>query len=333
MTVLNKLPRFTLWTLVLLLIPLMILSCSSQRTIVNGLDEKEANEILVFLNGKGIEASKVLNTSAAGGGGGGSRVVLWDISVSADRATEAMALLNANGLPRRRGQNLLGIFTGQGLVPTEMEQKIRYQAGLAEQIASVIRKIDGVLEADVQLSFPEEDPLNPTEKKGKVTGSVYVKHSGVLDDPNSHLMTKIKRLVASSVPGLNYDDVTIIADRARFSEISPEGQGSIIEEPKEYVSIWSIVLAKDSVNRFRLVFFSFSLLILALVLMLIWVIWKFSPLFGKVGGMKQLFTIHPLHLEGHKEQESPEEPSRVEKKEENEKIAEGEENSDTDERT
>lgn len=128
------------------------MSCSSKKTIVNGLDEKEANEIWVYLSSKGIDVSKVQSTEGAGGGG--KKVVLWDIQVPSDKASEALALLNQVGLPKRQAQRLLGLFQDVGLVPSEMTEKIRYQAGLGEQIASVIRKMDGVIDADVQLSFP-----------------------------------------------------------------------------------------------------------------------------------------------------------------------------------
>jgi type III secretion protein J len=316
------------WILVLSVLLLAFTGCSSQRTIVNRLDEREANEILVFLNNHNIEATKSVSPTA-GGGGGGQQVVQWDINVPSDKAIDAMALLNANGLPRRRGQNLLNIFTGAGLVPSDVEQKIRYQQGLAEQIASVIRKIDGVLDAEVQLSFPEEDTLNPLEKKGKVTASVYVKHNGVLDDPNLHLVTKIKRLVASSVPGLNYDDVTVIGDLAR-----PEPGNEITSanaEAQNYVSIWTIVLAKSSVGRFQLIFFSLCALTLILSLLLIWVIWKLYPLLHTKGGLKQFFNLHPLHLEeGKAEDVKAVEVKPKEKKEESSVEGEG---SDTDQRT
>lgn len=271
---------------------LLLSACDSQKTIVNGLDEKEANEIIVFLSTRGLDASKVKSTEVAAGG---SKVTLWDIQVLQDQATEAMALLNQNGLPRRRGQNLLGLFANVGLVPSEMQDKIRYQAGLAEQIASTIRKIDGVLDADVQLSFPEEDPLNPNaEKKQKISASVYIKHSGVLDDPNSHLVTKVKRLVAASITGLDFDNVTVIGDRARFSDLPSGILASALEEEKQYVTVWSIVIAQDSLFRFRLMFFTFTLLSLALLLLLIWVIWKVHPLLKEYGGIKALFNFHAL---------------------------------------
>lgn len=273
----------------------LITGCESRKTIVNSLDEKEANEIIVYLSTKNIDVVKT-PAKAAEGGGGGSKIQLWDISVPDVQSLEAMSYLNQVGLPRRRSQNLLGIFTGTGLVPSEMEQQIRYQAGLAEQIASIIRKIDGILDAEVQISFPKEDPLNPSEdKKQKITSSVYVKHNGVLDDPNSHLVTKIKRLVAASVAGLDYDNVTVIGERGRFSEYQPlinPGAGS--EEEKQYVSVWTIILAKESLSRFRLIFFSFTILILLLTVILFWIYWKMHPVLKAHGGFRELFHLKPI---------------------------------------
>lgn len=269
------------------LLPLLT-SCESRRTIVNGLEEREANEIVVFLSTRGINVAKVASTHATGAGA--QKAVLWDISVREDQATEAMSMLNQSGLPRKPVQNLLGIFANVGLVPSEMQDRIRYQAGLAAQIASTIRKIDGVLDAEVQISFPEENPLNPSEKKEKPTASVYVKHSGVLDDPNSHLITKIKRLVAASVPGLDFDNVTVIPDRARFSEL-PVGALQAGELEKPYVSVWSLIIAQESLTRFRIIFFTLTLLTLFLFLSLIWMLWKIFPLLKKAG-FKELFKLH-----------------------------------------
>ncbi|MEI8365227.1 MAG: type III secretion inner membrane ring lipoprotein SctJ [Parachlamydiaceae bacterium] len=295
----------------------LLTGCESRKIIVNSLDERDANEILVFLSGKNIDAIKV-QSAPSGAAGGGSKVILWDISVNANQGLDAMAYLNQAGLPRRRSYNLLDIFTGAGLVPSEMEQKIRYQTGLAEQIASTIRKIDGVLDAEVQISFPEEDPLNPTEKKQKITASVWIKHNGVLDDPNSHLSTKIKRLVAASVPGLDYDNVTVVGERARFSELSFGTQPSSTED-KAYVSIWGLIISKESVTSFRIVFFSFTILIFLMLVFLIWLGWKMYPIFKEHGGIKELFHLKPMSTE--KKQTSALDAEKAAPKKEGEKDA------------
>lgn len=280
--------------LLLIVVGLGLTSCESSKRIVNGLDERDANEIVVFLDTHNIKARKIQSAEASGTGA--AKTFLWDIEVNQDDAMQAMAILNQNGLPRRRGQNLLGIFANSGLVPSEMQDTIRYQAGLGEQIANVIRKIDGVLDAEVQISFPKEDPLNPNATKQKITASVYVKHSGVLDDPNAHLPTKIKRLVAASVPGLDFDNVTVIGDRARFNEpVSMELQASAREKP--LANVWSIIVAQDSVTRFQVLFFSFIILILLLLLALAWLIWKVLPVLKGQGGYRALFNLHSLSAE------------------------------------
>jgi type III secretion protein J len=281
--------------LILITVSALLTSCESRRIIVNALDEKEANEILVFLSNKGLDAQKV--QVASEGGGGGGKAILWNISVESSQANEAMALLNQAGLPRRRGQNLLGIFSNSGLVPSGMQEKVRYQAGLAEQIASTIRKIDGVLDADVQISFPEEDPLNPTAAKQKITASVYVKHNGILDDPNAHLVTRIKRLVAGSINGLDYDYVTVIGDRARFGDSASGPMSTFGEEGPQLVNVWSIILAQNSLTRFRILFFTLVTTLVLLTLALIWLLWKFYPILKHKGGFKELFSYHPVHVE------------------------------------
>jgi type III secretion protein J len=289
---------FLAW--LVLLLPLLT-GCESTKKIVNGLDEREANEIIVFLATKNIDAQKIRAEEEGAGAQVGAR---YDISVNEEDAIQAMAALNQAGLPRRRGQNLLGIFQNVGLVPTEMTERIRYQAGLAEQIASTIRKIDGILDAEVQLSFPEDDPLNPGQRKGDITASIYVKHSGVLDDPNAHLANRIRRLVASSVTGLKYDNVNLIPDKARFSDL-PAGALNI-EEEKQWVQVWNMVIAKESLARFRLIFFTFSAIIVFGILSLIWILWKVYPLLRKHGGFKELFHLKPIKGNG--------QPSKADKK-------------------
>lgn len=304
-------PRLAYLLLLCLCIPFLT-SCEGKKTIVNSLDEKDANEILVFLSSRNIDAEKV--KAESGGGGGGGKEVKWDISVKASEAPEAMRLLNQQGLPRRRSENLLGVFSTSGLVPSDLQEKIKYRAALAAELASTIRKYEGVLDADVLVSFPEEDPLNPGKMKGKITAAVWVKHSGVLDDPNSHMISRIKRYVASAVTGLDPDNVTVIGERSRLGDL-PEMMSSFSqEEEKQYVDIWSVIIAKESVSRFRVIFFTFSVALLILLLTLVWILWKILPLLAAHGGIKSLFSIHPLQEGG--EKKPPAAAPKIVKKEE-----------------
>ncbi|WP_284452529.1 type III secretion system inner membrane ring lipoprotein SctJ [Parachlamydia acanthamoebae] len=265
----------TIVKIVYLFISLFLLtSCSSERTIVHGIREQDANEIIVFLNSKNIESTKV--ESSEGGGTGPQKAVLWDIQVTENKAMDAMSFLDEEGLPRKHQESLLDIFGSSSLVPSETQERIRYQAGLAQQIANTIKEIDGVIDANVMISFPEENPITGTTS-GPITASVYIKHNGILDDPNSQLRSKIRQLVAASVTGLKYDNVTIIGERAAITEQPFRMHSNALQ----LENIWSIDLAKESVSRFRFIFFSLLFLNLILLFCLIGLIWKLYPILKK----------------------------------------------------
>ncbi len=276
---------------------LLLSACQNNMVIINDVEEREANEIVVFLASRNIQAHKIVSTSA--GPGTTSTSAVFTIAVDSSKATDAMALLNQNGFPRKKSTTLLELFAKQGLMSSEKEETIRYQAGLAEQIAGTIRKIDGVIDADVQLSFPpaESGLVAPGQQpQQKVTASVYVKHQGILDDPNSHLVTKIKRLVSGSVNGLDVNDVTVIPDRSRFTDITMGAASTeaLSFQPKEYVSIWSIVMNKQSAGRFRFLFFILTFAFVVFAVLITWLIWKFYPILRKQGGWKALLNSKPM---------------------------------------
>jgi type III secretion protein J len=267
---------FTIFTFICSII--LLTSCSENQSIVNNIDERDANEIVVFLNSKGIQAQKVQAATAETAGGG--TTILWNIHVTPEKSVEAMAYLNQNGLPRKKGTNLLELFAKQGLMTSDKEENIRYQRGLEEELTNIIRKIDGVLDASVQISFPNTEDLLPGQEKKPIKAAVYVKHQGILDDPNHHLETKIKRLVAGSIDGLDFDNVSVVTDKARFANIQiPESKEPIYgkAKEKEYVSIWSIVMTKSSLARFRFIFFFFIIALVGAVGVAGYLIYKFYP--------------------------------------------------------
>jgi type III secretion protein J len=276
---------------------LFLAACETNQIIVHDVGEREANEIIVFLKSKGISAEKIAAPSTAPGGTG-STASLWSIAVPPADQVDAMAILNRNGLPRIQGTNLLELFAKQGLMSSEKEETIRYQAGLEQEIANTIRKIDGVIDAEVKLSIPEAATGIPGQTQNtKVTAAIYVKHQGVLDDPNSHLVAKIKRLVSGSVNNLDVNDVTVISDRSRFTDITLGQQPeALTPDAKEYVTIWSMVMSKSSASHFRLIFFTLTIIAIFFAVVIGWLLWKFYPMLRRAGGFKQLFHPKPIDV-------------------------------------
>lgn len=274
---------------------ILLTSCENQNSVITGVDEREANLIVVFLESKGITAAKVKSASGGGAVGGGQEAPKFDIAVPDHMAIEAMAVLNRNGLPRKQGTNLLDLFAKSGLMSSDKEETIRYQAGLSQQITNTILMIDGVIDATVQLSFPPETTALTETQQEPITAAVYVKHQGVYDDPNAHLENKIKRIVSGSVTGLDINNVTVISDRSRFTDVSVQ-QPAIekMNASKDYVNIWNIVLNKDSALRFRVIFFTLIFLGLICAIVMGWLIWKFYPILRNKGGLKELLSPKPL---------------------------------------
>ena len=272
--------KFIFKSFIILLLAL-VAGCTSDQSIVNNVDEREANEIVVFLASKGITAQKVV-AQASGAAAAAGPSNMFNIQVDSDQATQAMALLNQYGLPRRYGTNLLTLFAKSGLVSSGREETIRYQAGLAEELRNTIRKMDGVLDADVQISFPpEETTLTPGAPKPKATAAVYVKHQGVMEDPNSHMEVKIKRLMAGSVNGLAFEDVAVISDRALIADISLDPSSEMIGAKamqQAYVKIWGVTLTKGSLARFRFIFFTLIVVLLLLFGLIGWMAYLFYPM-------------------------------------------------------
>lgn len=289
---------------VLFLLVAFLTACNNSTTVAYNLPEREANEIVVLLANRGIAAQKL--PAPASTTGGGSAEQMWNISVPSKNITQAISALNQAGLPRTKGTSLLDLFGAQGLVPSELQNKIRYQEGLSEQLSTTIKKMDGIIDAVVQITFPQDEEANIP-----LTASVYVKHRGVLDNPNSLMITKIKRLISSALPGLQIDNVSVVTDRALLSDL-PLQEGELHQE-HEYASIWGVVLAKQSIPLFRLIFYFFLASTFILASALVWLIWKMYPIL-KEWGLSSLLNPKPYEpamalTSGGEKQEKSEEDS------------------------
>lgn len=267
--------------LIIILAFSFLTSCGDQQSIVNNVREREANEIIVFLASKGVDAQKARMPSQ--GGAAATEEVLWSITVPSNKAVQAMALLNQQGIPKKAGTTLLQLFAKSGLMSSDREENIRYQAGLEEELKNVILKIDGIIDANVQISFPTTEII-PGAAPPRAKAAVYIKHLGVFDEPNNHLETKIKKLISGSIENLSFEDVAIIPDKAHISSISLTPEADIIsanDKSKEYVSIWSIIMTKNSAGKFRSIFFILISVVFAFGGVIGWLIYKYYPLMRK----------------------------------------------------
>ncbi|MCK5787857.1 MAG: hypothetical protein KAH32_02565 [Chlamydiia bacterium] len=272
MKVFYRFHRFAV--IIVLFSALFFTGCGSDMAIVNVREEKEANEILVLLNMKGIKASKAFVADDQGG--------VWTIAVAKDREEDALSIVTMRGYPKAEAPDMIKSFSSNGLMRSPQDDAVKFQRILEMQLSNTIKQFDGILDADVSISVHQNimDYASKTQKSEHVPlkASVYVKHTGVLDEPSSQLTSKIKKLVASRVIHLEAENVYVIADRTNtFGNKEFFGSVTISREAREETELLGILINKRSIASFRVMIVIFIIILLTITIVLLFCIWKMLP--------------------------------------------------------
>lgn len=210
----------------LLILPVLFLS-ACKVDLYSNLNEKEANEMLAILLGRGIGTDKLAG-----------KEMTYTLMVDKGDIGRAVDILNNHGYPRDKFASIGEVFKKEGLVSSPLEERVRFIYALSQEISRTLSNIDGVLAARVHVVIPENNPLSDTIKPS--SASVFIKHtqdSNIRDN-----IPGIKKLVVNSIEGLSYDKVTVV-----FFE--SEVKTDAVRTP-ELRRILSVDVAQGSVSRF-----------------------------------------------------------------------------------
>lgn len=179
----------------LVLIVLALAGCNA--VVAAGLDEGDANRIVVALEKASIDGSKEVDTQIEG---------KFRVLVARDDVAAALGAMRAEELPRPKPAGVLDAMDKTALVPSQAAEHARLVAGTAGDIERTLLAVDGVLAARVHLSLPEHDSLRDAPP-GKATASVFLEFRGSAPPlPEG----AIQRLVAGGVAGLAPADVAVV---------------------------------------------------------------------------------------------------------------------------
>ena len=184
---------------------LVMWSQGQNYTVLYGqLSERESGQVMDALTAAGIEFK--LNPSGA-------------VSVAESKVQEARIRLASQGLPQSDAMGIEMIQKDSAFGSSTMMESARYQSVLETELARTITKVQGVQGARVHLALPK--PSVFLRDARKATASVMLQlYPGRRLDPGQ--VAAIVHLVASSVPELSANDVTLV-DQA----------GSLLNSPDE----------------------------------------------------------------------------------------------------
>jgi type III secretion protein J len=165
--------------------------------IAGGLDEGQANRVVVALDRAGVGGEKEADPAVEG---------RFRVTVERDDAPHAIAALREEDLPSPASAGLLDSMGKGTLIPSQLAEHAQFVAGTCGELERTLSVIEGVLGARVHLSLPDPDPLREGPRP-KATASVLLKHRGTTPPIDVH---EVKRLVAGAAPGLALDDVAVV---------------------------------------------------------------------------------------------------------------------------
>ncbi|MBY5335946.1 flagellar M-ring protein FliF [Rhizobium leguminosarum] len=179
----------------------------AQETLYVGLDSPDLNQISMALAEGNVDFQVGTDGSS--------------ISVPAGMTGKARLMLAERGLPNsaNAGYELFDNVGSLGL--TSFMQEVTRVRALEGEIARTIQSISGITAARVHIVMPEVGNFRKAEQKP--TASVMIRASATT---GRSAATSIRHLVASAVPGLDVDDVTILDSAGQLLASGDEASNS-----------------------------------------------------------------------------------------------------------
>ncbi len=143
------------------------------------------------------------------------------ILVAADKVSELRLEMAGSGLPQGGGVGF-EIFDQKTLGATDFEQQLNYRRALQGELARTIKGLEEIQSSRVHIALPKESLFVTEEKKPTASVSLKLKPGRSLSQAQ---IEGIAHLVASSVEGLNAEDVIIVDSKgAILSKVKGESR-------------------------------------------------------------------------------------------------------------
>lgn len=153
----------------------------------------------------------------------GGRVIL----VPSSEVGRARLQLAARGVPKQESDEW-AVLDNESLGVSPFVEQVHYVRGVESALSRTVRDIDGVISAKVSLGVPKETDFLGTAPKPSASVLLRLRPGTEL---TSAQVDGIVGLVASSVPGLGRENVTIVDQTGR--QLSANGKDGLGQAPQQ----------------------------------------------------------------------------------------------------
>ncbi len=169
------------------------------RMLYGSLSSQEVMEITTELDKNGIQYQLNELTGA--------------IMVPADRVHEARLKLAGLGLPKGQGVGYELLEKDQGFSTSQFIESARYQRAIEGELARTISALNSVQSARVHLALPKQSAFVRARKKPSASVMLNLYQGRVMSAAQA---SSIAHIVASSIPNLEIEDVTVVDQNGRL---------------------------------------------------------------------------------------------------------------------
>lgn len=223
----------------------------------HGLEESEANAMVVSLNNQGVEARKVRDPADD---------ERWAVEVPSDQRVQAWSILQQEGFPRPEAGGFADFYPGGGLIPTAKEERVVLQYATAQELQASLLRVDGIIDAHVHLVLPEQPRVRLADDDvSQPRASVLVQWQRSEEGPPLDAEA-IRQLVSGAVENLSAESVHVV--------MTPVEGPETISEPMEpqLARVGPVAVAPESQGLLRGMVLMMGVVIIALSSGLVYVL-------------------------------------------------------------
>lgn len=194
-------------TILWLILSIIFLTGCNEQTLLNELDQKQANEVVAVLQSYDIDAIK--QSSAKAG---------FSVIVDRKQFLDAVNLVNHYNLPSKPRIEIAQMFPDDSLVASPLAEKARLYSAIEQRLEQSLNTLNGVITASLHISYDFSDIQKKKEQDIHLTA--IVRYEAGFDD--QLLVTDIKRFLKNSFKDVDYENISVVMTPAEKFEYAPQ---------------------------------------------------------------------------------------------------------------